>query len=114
MRQNQAGIIMAYQTTSRLIRKHGQAKVLWIKEALNNDISQRVIAKEFGLSKARMCQICNSVLRPNWDFCEEAKDALRFEVSVKYRQVEELRKVISEDPSTKEHRLRLIVKGVRD
>jgi transcriptional regulator with XRE-family HTH domain len=82
---------MPYQTTFHLIQKHGQDKTLWIKTALNEGVPQSEIARRFGLSKARMSQICSKIMRPNWDFCQEAQDAFRFEISVKRRDIQALR-----------------------
>jgi len=99
---------MPYFTTSRLVQKYGLGKVLWLRYALNNGVSQEEIADEFKLSKARMSQICSKILRRHWQFCQAAQDAIDFELAFKKRELEELRSQIEKEIDATKPTLRLI------
>jgi hypothetical protein len=100
---------MPFHTTARLISKYGHKKILWLLDALNNGTSQQEIAAEFGLSKARMSQICSRILRRQWEFNECAEDAIKFEIAAIKRELVELRRAIPKNPRpTKAGKLQLV------
>lgn len=89
---------MAYFTTLRFIEKHGRKKLLWLIEARRRGITERAIAEELGLSKARVCQICRRIFRVVYLLEAGTAEALRFHANADKREIEEIERVIHVDP----------------
>lgn len=97
---------MSYQTAQRFLQKYGQDKLFWLRASMNEHMMQMLIARELGLSEARVSQMLPGLGRWNWDFTQPTIDALKFELSVKKRDAAMIREVIREHE--KETHLRLI------
>jgi hypothetical protein len=105
---------MPYFTTSRLVRKYGVGKILWLMYALNSGVSQEEIAAEFKLSKARMSQICSKILRRHWQFRQAAQDAIDLELEAKKEELDHLRGQIQRESDLEQPSLKLIRGRKRD